>query len=258
MASQWADRKADAAAAALGDTWELWTAAVAGSWFERRDGLFVAVTDVQLPGFNGVWTERNDYDDQDLNELLDYVAGTGVPYCLQVRPGSSERAAAVAAARGMTMPQREPLMILDEPRSLVSAQSVDGLAIRELDPDEVSMHNDLAGRGFGIPSELLAQLMTPDLLRSEGTRFYVGESGGVPVTTGSGAKIGDPVGIFNIATPEEHRGRGYGAAVTARAVTGGLEHGAGWAYLQSSQSGFEVYKRLGFETVELWDCWVTG
>lgn len=256
VTSQAADRRADAAAVALGSTWELWATAGPHGWFRRRDGVFAAVTGIPLAGFNGVWTERKDFDDQALDELLDDVAVVGLPYCLQVRPAASERLATVATARAMTLDEKVPLMVLRDATRLDDAQQVDGLAIRQLEPEEVSVHNDLSARGFGAPLELLEQVVTPQMLRTDGTRFYIGESDGVPVTTGSGSTIGDAVGIFNIATPEEHRGRGYGAAVTARAVADGLAAGAEWSYLQSSEAGYRVYQSLGFDTVEVWDCWV--
>jgi hypothetical protein len=44
--------------------------------------------------------------------------------------------------------------------------------------------------------------------------------------------------------------------MTARVIYDGLVAGAEWAWLQSSPAGYNVYERLGFRTVELWDCWV--
>lgn len=253
-----AELQADAAAVALGSTWEVWTTAGPRGWFRRKNGLFAAVTGVAYAGFNGVWTEQRDFDEQTLDELLDDVAGVGVPFCLQVRSSLADRVAAVARARGMTFEDRVPLMVLHDTSRLATAERVDGLTIRQLEPDEASTHNDVSARGFGAPVELLEQLITPEVIATQGSRFYVGEAEGVPVTTGSGMTGSDAVGVFNIATPEEHRGRGYGAAVTARAVSDGLTAGAAWAYLQSSEAGYRIYQTLGFDTVEVWDSWITG
>jgi ribosomal protein S18 acetylase RimI-like enzyme len=91
----------------------------------------------------------------------------------------------------------------------------------------------------------------------EGMRCYVGEVDGRAVATGLGFTVDDHVGIFNVATSPEVRRRGYGAALTARATEDGLAAGAGWAWLQSSPSGYRVYERLGFRPVERWDvCWL--
>jgi predicted GNAT family acetyltransferase len=98
--------------------------------------------------------------------------------------------------------------------------------------------------------------MPPDVLRLPGVRCYLGEVGGQAVTTGVGVTLGDSTGVFNIATPPAHRRRGYGAAVTARAVADGLAAGAKWAWLQASPAGYATYTRLGFETAETWKCWL--
>jgi ribosomal protein S18 acetylase RimI-like enzyme len=148
-----------------------------------------------------------------------------------------------------------PLMVLDDPEALRAAQQVPGLRLRQLAPEEAPIHARVGAAGFEAPEELVVALMTPTVLRLPGTRCYLGEADAGLVTTGLGLTIGDSVAILNIATPPEHRGRGYGAAVTARAVSDGLNDGAQWSFLQSSAAGYGVYGRLGFVTVELWDCW---
>ena len=114
-----------------------------------------------------------------------------------------------------------------------------------------------AASGFEAPEQLFRQLATADVLGVPGVRCYVGEVGGHAVTTGIGVTQGDWVGVFNIATPQLHRRRGYGAAITARAVADGLAAGARWSWLQSSPLGFATYGRLGFRTIETWPCWVS-
>jgi ribosomal protein S18 acetylase RimI-like enzyme len=115
----------------------------------------------------------------------------------------------------------------------------------------------VAAAGFEVPVEVFLKLTSPALLATPGVRCYVGEAGGQPVTTGLAVRLGSYVAIFNIGTPPEYRRRGYGAAVTARAVADGMATGARWAWLQASASGYKVYERLGFQKVETWPCWVS-
>jgi predicted GNAT family acetyltransferase len=150
-----------------------------------------------------------------------------------------------------------PLMVIEDHCHESAAQAEGGLVIRQLVADEAPLHAQVAAAGFGIPSEMFLQLMTPAVLAAPGVRCYLGEAGGQPVSTGLGVKLGSSVGIFNIATPPEHRRHGYGAAVTARAVADGLAAGARWSWLQSSPEGYKVYERLGFRTLEAWPCWAT-
>ena len=61
----------------------------------------------------------------------------------------------------------------------------------------------------------------------------------------------DDVGIYSVATPAAHRGRGYGGALTAWATAHSFAAGATFAYLQSSEIGVSVYRRIGFRQVDM-------
>jgi ribosomal protein S18 acetylase RimI-like enzyme len=148
-------------------------------------------------------------------------------------------------------------MVLDVGDAHEFPQAPAGLQIRRLDPAHARLHADLAAAGFEAPVEHFRRLMTPAILAGPGMRCYIGELDGETVTTGLGATANGAVGIFDIATPPRFRRRGYGAAVTARAVEDGVAAGARWAWLQSSDAGFAVYERLGFRTIETWECWIT-
>jgi ribosomal protein S18 acetylase RimI-like enzyme len=106
-----------------------------------------------------------------------------------------------------------------------------------------------AAAGFGAPEAIFEPIYAADVFALDGFAGYVGRVGGEPVSTSVGYTVADTVGIFNVATPEEHRGRGYGAALTAAAARGGFAQGAELAWLQSSAMGLSVYRRLGFRDV---------
>jgi predicted GNAT family acetyltransferase len=78
----------------------------------------------------------------------------------------------------------------------------------------------------------------------------VGYADGVPVTTGFSVQTGETLGIFTIATVADARGRGYGAAMTAKLVAEGAAAGCTVAVLQASTMGRPIYERLGFRVVE--------
>lgn len=249
----------DDSAGALLETWQHLAAGVPDGWVVARSGAIAAVTGVGISTLNGVWVNSADADSAVVGELLDRVASTGLPHCLQVRPDCTDLVSDLAAARGMTRNDHAiPLMVLEDSRQLGSAQAAEGLVIRELVPAEMGIHAEVAAAGFEAPLEAFVQLLTPALLALPGVRCYVGEVGGQSVTTGLGVTLGSYVGIFNIATPPAHRRRGYGAAVTTRAIADGLAAGATWAWLQSSEAGFAVYERLGFRTAEAWSCWLSA
>jgi N-acetylglutamate synthase len=245
-------------AAALLETWQHLLTGVPDGWVRAGPGALAGVTGVGIPTLNGVWVESLDVDADVVADLLDEVAASGLPHCLQVRPDYADRVTRVAAARGMIRDERLiPLMVLEDPGRLGAAVAADGLVIREIAPPEAHRHARLAAAGFEAPVEAFIQLMTPSILAVPGVRCYIGEVGDEPVTTGLGVTVGSYVGIFNIATPPAHRRHGYGAAVTARAVADGLAAGALWAWLQSSKPGYPIYERLGFRTAEAWSSWIS-
>lgn len=248
---------ADTVASALASTWEHLFAAIPSGWIRREAGIAGGASGVPVPTLNGVWPEGVVLDEVLVSEVLDQIASLGLPYCLQLRPGAPPQLAALASQRGMVEEAPIPLMVLENPQHLTRAQEVEHLRVRQLTAEEAPLHAHIAARGFEVPEDVFVQLMTPAVLARPGTRCYVGTIGEDVVTTGIGVTLEDFVGIFNIATPPEHRGHGFGAAVTARAASDGLANGASWSYLQSSVTGYKVYDRLGYTTLERWACWVT-
>jgi ribosomal protein S18 acetylase RimI-like enzyme len=69
------------------------------------------------------------------------------------------------------------------------------------------------------------------------------------VASAQGIDIGRAVGIYNVATLEEARGQGIGAAVTVAVLRDAMARGAAFGVLESSDLGHPVYERIGFRDV---------
>jgi predicted GNAT family acetyltransferase len=225
-------------------------------WLQRDQGVLAAATGVPVATLNGIWIASLNPDGNIVAAMFDRLDASGLPYCLQLRPGISRDITDQALARGMQLDHSIPLMVLDDTAQLAQAQQVAGLSIRQLEPQERSVHINIAADAFGAPAEMFDQLMTAELLGGTGIRCYVGEAEADCVATGLGTTLGAFVAVFNIATRTAYRGHGYATAVTARTVSDGFAAGARWAWLQSSPAGYNAYRRLGFRTLEEWDCWV--
>jgi ribosomal protein S18 acetylase RimI-like enzyme len=247
---------ADSAARASVTMWRLTVEAIAGAWIDEREGAAAVFTGIEQGGFNGVWTTRADAAPEVVAELLDDVAATGVPYSLHLREGSSELAD-LARHRGMLLDAEEPLMILEDASALGAALEVPDLRIRRLGPHEGRIHAEVAASVFGDSLEVTEAGVTPAILSSPGVRCYAGSIGGEVVATVMGVTHSGTVAVFALATLADHRRRGYGAALTARAVLDGFPAGASWAWLEASEEGVGVYERLGFRAVETVTIWVS-
>jgi ribosomal protein S18 acetylase RimI-like enzyme len=216
--------------------------------FERREGydllLFPAIP---LPQFNAVLP----LDDDAVPALAEAVAEIeqlGLPCSVQLREDQTPRFAEEARRLGLTKDEHLPALVARE-RDL-SVGELDGLVITRVHSGEDrEVAKATVAAGFVAPEAIFEPLYTAEVFELDGFAGYVGRVGGEPVSTSVGYTVDDTVGIFNVATPEKHRGRGYGAALTAAAAQGGFANGAEVAWLQSSAMGLSVYRRLGFRQV---------
>ena len=230
-------------------------ACIPGSRVLRKDGAAASITGLPYAPFNSVWLERPNPPVPAVAALLDEVAGAG-PFSLSLRPGSDAALADLAVERGMTSDGELPLMVLDATAGVGAIRRARGLAIRRLEPHQGAVHAKVAAAAFGCPEEMF--LPVPGLLWLEGLRCYAGQADGRTVATALSVTAGEFTGIFNVATEPAYRGRGFGTAVTARAVADGVLAGAAWCWLQSTPEGYPVYRDLGFRTIETWTHWVSG
>jgi len=83
--------------------------------------------------------------------------------------------------------------------------------------------------------------------------LFVGYVGDEPVSASAAYVDGKTVGIYAVATLPKVRGKGYGAALTARAVQTDATLPA---VLQASDDGQPVYLRLGFQIVVRYALWM--
>ena len=246
----------DTAAAALSQTLQYLFTTFSSPWFEHQSGVVGGLTGVPIAMFNGIWAETVRPSPQTVAEMLDRVAASGLPYCAQLRPGAPSEVADDLLRRGMTQLEQVPLMVLEVSSRLEAAQRVEQLRIRPMPPEEAPLHTSIVADAFDIPEDLILQLMTPEALARAELHCYLGEIDGEPVTTGLGIGLGQFVGIFDVATRPDFRGRGFASALTARVAADAWAAGARWAWLQSSPTGYNIYEKLGFRTLERWDCWV--
>ena len=223
--------------------------ALEGGRFEQRAGyVWTVCPPVPVPAFNGVWPE-DDSCAPALAGAIDEIKAHGLPYSVITRSGRTPAAEEAAAEIGLIASEELPGMALtrDELRE-VDVPDLEVVAVATA--DELAQALAIATEGFGAPTDLFAPLYDARFAKLDGFQYYLGRVGRVDVTTAAAFTIGDAVGIFNVATPEAHRGRGYGAAVTVEALRRGFRAGAEFAWLQSSAIGHSVYRRIGFRDVE--------
>jgi N-acetylglutamate synthase len=248
---------ADAAAHSLLAVWAYLCSAIPQAWSRQHDGAMAGVTGLPLAMMNGVWIANETASPDVVSGLVSEVAASALPYCIQMRPGSSEALLRLPSTLGLHPHEDVPRMSLSRLDAVDRTLAQATVQLRALAPAEAALHCRLAAHGFGIPIELFATVVSPATLRLPGVRAYVAEVNGEPRSTALAVALDGYVGIFNVATPATHRRRGFGAAVTAIAVRDAFAAGAGSAWLQTTSLGRSVYEQLGFATDELWKSWAS-
>ena len=232
---------------ALEAVYERLYAGFEGARFERRgDLIFALLPGVPIPQCNGAWVSEDSVDAADtLADVVAEVEAAGEWPWVQTRSGQ-ERGRRAAVALGLTHEERVPAMLVLPGEVIETDAAVEIELIAE---SEIAETNALLAASFEAPVELFSRFSGAVHAMPE-ARWYVGRSGGAIVSTALGFTCEGSTGVFNVATPSEHRGRGHGAALTARVLRDGFEAGSEFGYLQSSAIGHGVYRRLGFRDVD--------
>ncbi len=137
------------------------------------------------------------------------------------------------------------LQALNEP-----AQTVDGLEVRVVaDEESLRTWTHIFASGYGLPDEWENDIYTLWWKLGLGypLRNFIGYLNDKPVATSClffGAGV---AGVYSVSTLPEVRGKGIGAAVTLRPLLNARDMGSRIGVLQSSEMGYNIYKKLGFK-----------
>ena len=224
-------------------------------WVRRFGGVVAVMANSPLPLFNHVFIETPEATRRDLEAGLAAMEETGLRFTVSLRARTDDRMAEVAQATNLVVSdQPTPGMSL-RPPTLFEASPSD-LEIRS-GRDVFDDHCVVAAEGFGMSLETIHEILTPRLVARDDVVFYAGYVNDEPVTSSCGFLYDSSVTVFNVATLPNHRGRGYGGAMTMATVIDGSEWGCDAAFLQSTEMGFPVYRGLGFETVVDYNQWTS-
>ena len=233
--------------AAISKTFEGLFSAVDDASFERRNGhVRLLFPSVPMRLFNGVLVESEPCSG--VAESIREVEERGLSCGLQLRPERHPQVEEEAARLGFTEQMPLPGMAAT-PGELVDVRAPDLDIARADDQEALLEAATLAASVWGTRLERLRALFAP-AMEIPGMNVYVGRVDREAVTIAIGYRTDREVALFNVATLPKRRRQGYGAAVSAHAVRAEFENGADLAWLQTSEMGEPVYRRLGFRHVQ--------
>lgn len=219
-------------------------------WLIDRSRPFVSAysSEVAFPLFNVVMGARVDrFEGHDLAVSVgrEFI-GRGVPWMWWTTPSYTSPELEEALAGQGLVREDVPGMYVD----LDSVPELPGdIEIAEVPVDYPDFRHGLI-RGFGLPEFVFGPMQ--DFLGSFSSAEHVAmvaRVDGRVVGVATGLITGETIGIYNVATLVDYRGRGVGSAVTTAIMHEGRSRGCRNAILHASAMGQSVYERLGFEVV---------
>jgi GNAT superfamily N-acetyltransferase len=219
-----------------------------GARLEHGDSYSRWTSAVRLPLFNGVlgFPEADSLEPA-IDEVLAPFDEGDIPL-LWIAP-LTDAVSSHLEARGFDV-ESVPGMAIELsalPPSRVPAGSV----IREVDDDvsalEVATRIALMTNGLpveAVPPFIEALARFPERTR---VRTFLATVDGAAASTCTLLDWAGVIGLYNVGTLEEFRGRGLGREVSLAALEAGRSTGHRLGVLQASSAGEPIYRRLGFE-----------
>jgi ribosomal protein S18 acetylase RimI-like enzyme len=228
-------------------TWRLMANPAIG--MREQDGILCAGTGGAVPYCNQANVVAEPADpSSSITAAIKFFEDQGLRFVIQVPHGS--KVLTVIAAHGLIETGILPFMILDPIKDSGWRVAPEELEIvRARDARDIQEINRILNITFGMPMDSVRTFRLERFLDNDDVKMFIGRVGGKAVTTATSVVIGETAGIFQVGTLEQHRGKGLGEVMTAQSVRAAADAGARIAFLQASNSGFPIYKRMGFQTV---------
>lgn len=215
-------------------------------------GVQAMISTADHANFNSAMLKTVAASPEALRMSLEVLDHSGYPYSALAPAHVEGSLASVLDEFNLKMTESIPLMTATEPSGIEWPSELE-ISAGAKDFDQ---HKNLLVDVFELDRTLVDAFVSPQLWTDDSTRTIVGLADGVPVTTALSVSTGKGLAVFNVATHEDHRGKGYGAAATAAVTDPWFDEGVSFATLQSSPMGVSVYDRLGFHTVLEQERWV--
>ncbi|HYM16534.1 MAG TPA: GNAT family N-acetyltransferase [Dehalococcoidia bacterium] len=224
-------------------------AALDGGEVVESDGMLVIRTGLPVAMFNIAFVTRPLADPPGaVARASAYFDAHGLPFVVRIRAGIDDAAERAAATCGLPYRDTVPGMAMASiPEIPVPPPSLEIRSAR--DEATLDAHRAVLAESFGMPMDLVRQLLVTRSLEMLDAEFYVGYVDGEPVASSALIASDRTAGVWNVGCRPSHRKRGLGEALTWHAVRRGAEIGCTTANLQASEMGQPIYARMGFQVV---------
>ncbi len=224
--------------------------------FDDSEGIFRYSTPLPHPWFNGVICGRpaSGQDSETITDIVRYFKSRGVTmFSWWLDPNLPASPWETQLLDAHFRPDRNtPGMAVFLAALRLGRSALPSVQIRPVeDLKTLRIWSEVFMQGYGLPVAWAP--IYADLIAGAGLEFplrnYLAYQNGQPVGTSSMLLDGEVAGIYNVATLEAARGQGIGSLLTSYPLREAQAFDCRLAVLQSTEMGFKVYQRLGFDKV---------
>ena len=221
----------------------------AGHPTAQFETLTMIASGLPIAFFNGAFLQAPTSDPQaSIDATINFFAAHDLPFLLWIREELDEPLLAAGRAAGLRDAGQVPAMGLRAVEQIPAISSVLEVVIGR-DAADLDAHRAVLTAGFEMPTDVADRIIGDGLLYDDGAAIAVGRLEGVPVATALLCQTGTTAGVYNVATVPDYRRQGYGETVTWAVVAEGVLRGCTHSVLQSSPTGYPVYRRMGYQDV---------
>ncbi len=209
-----------------------------------------------IPNFNLAFVGAGQEAENTLREVTATLRRRSLPGLVFFGDPVANQLSATAGELGLQPAGHAPLMTVDA-TDAASALGGDAASGGEVTPEVqlvrdramLTEANAIVATTFGMPTEVVARAFESAFLATPGLACFVALVAGETVGTVLTLRVGETVGIWNMATLPARQRQGVGRAVLSHALRHHANAGASLFYLLATPEGLPLYDRLGFRVV---------
>jgi GNAT superfamily N-acetyltransferase len=227
-----------------------------GRYSRSGEGWVLALSGEQAADLNMLVIGSAADPERVLREADAETTARDVPLLALFLPACAPALHPVAKGLGLTYGGAFPLMALSEVRPSGAGS---GFRVEPVgDAASRATAVDLQSRAFGLERAAMARLMDDSFALRPAPDVFTASLDGDPMSTVTATLDGVDVGIWTMATPPEHQGKGAGRALLSWVLDHYRSKGAVRFYLYATEAGQPLYRSLGFTLVAPCAAWIKG
>jgi ribosomal protein S18 acetylase RimI-like enzyme len=170
----------------------------------------------------------------------------------------ARRAERVFHRCGLTVASEMPGMIAERPAPPTRPPPIAEMRLVEREGPALRHFREIGAVCFKVPPDWFEEVFDAQTTARTPFQAWVGYAGARPVVTAATVAGGGAIGVYNIATLPDFRGRGYAEWIARECIAREIPSAGDLpVVLQSTAVGLRLYERMGFRSVARFRVWVS-